>query len=166
MLRTGLVFTALLAVPALMLSACSDDGASASPSDVTFDVELIEVKGATDGIDEPSTDPATLSDGYRFTPAGEFDPENPDKWQVSTYMFSPGAMSVVEGDTVNLRMFGVNGDTHDVWVAAPDGSMAAETVVVERGREVTLEFTANEPGHYKLFCGIHGPTMQADILSV
>jgi len=165
-MTSRVLFIAALVVAAVALTACSDDGSSAEASDVTFDVELIEIKGATDGITAPDVDPTSLSAGYRFTPPGEFDAENLDKWQVSTYMFAPGAMTVVEGDNVTLRMFGVNGDTHDVWVIAPDGSTATEVVNVERGREVSLSFEADETGHYKLFCGIHGPTMQADILSL
>jgi plastocyanin len=156
----------LLVIASLALAACGDDDSSAAAGDVTFDVELIEVKGATDGIPAPETDPASLSAGYRFTAPGEYDPENPDKWQVSTYMFTPGAISVIQGDEVTLRMFGVNGDEHTVWVEAPDGSKVTDAIVVNRGREYELAFSADQAGHYKLLCSTHAPTMQADILSV
>lgn len=165
-MKTPVLLVALLVGGAFALGACSDDGSSADASEVIFDVELIEIKGATDGISAPDVDPTSLSAGYRFTPPGDHDPDNPAKWQVSTYMFAPGAMTVVKGDEVTLRMFGVNGDSHDVWVVAPDGSTATDVVNVERGREVSLSFDTTQTGHYKLFCGIHGPTMQADILSL
>lgn len=155
---------ALLVLGALVLAACGTSGAA--PGDVTFDVELVEIKGATDGISAPDPDPKSLSSGYGYTPPGEYDAENPDKWQVATYMFSPGAMSVVKGDEVTLRMFGVNGDEHAINLEAPDGSTVIDAFVVNRGREVTVSFTADQTGHYKLICATHGPTMTADILSL
>lgn len=153
----------LLVIGALALAACGTSGAA--PSDVTFDVELIEVKGATDGIAAPDTNPETLSSGYGYTPPGEYDAENLNKWQVATYMFGPGAMSVVKGDDVTLRMFGVNGDEHQIFVQAPDGSTVVDSFTVNRGREVTVSFTADQAGHYKIICTTHAPTMTADILS-
>jgi len=155
---------------ALVFVACGDDDADdasgAQPGDVTFDVEVIEIKGATDGIPAPDVDPESLSLGYRFKPPGEYDAENPDKWQVSTYLFAPGAMTVVNGDDVTLRLFGINGDEHVMWVEAPDGTKVTAEVVLNRGREIKMDFTADQLGHYKLICVTHAPTMQSDILSV
>lgn len=157
-------FLPLLVLVALVLAACGTTGAE--PGTVTFDVELIEVKGATDGISAPDIDPTTLSRGYGYKAPGDYDAESPDKFQVATYMFAPGAMTVVTGDDVTLRMFGVNGDEHEIFVQAPDGSTIVELFTINRGREVTASFTADQAGHYKLFCTTHGPTMSADILSV
>lgn len=154
----------MLVIGALALTACGTTS-GADPSAVTFDVELIEVKGATDGITAPSPDPETLSKGYGYKPPGEYDADNPNKWQVATYMFSPGAMSVVQGDTVTLRMFGVNGDEHEIFVQAPDGSTVVEPFTANRGREYEVSFTADQTGHYKIICTTHAPTMTADILS-
>ena len=155
-----------MAVMAMLFGLVACGGLDAEAADVTFDIEAIEIKGATDGIAAPSVDPTTLSAGYRYKAPGDYDPENPAKWQVSTYMFSPGAMTVVKGDNVTLRLFGVNGDEHAIWVEAPDGSRVVESSVLNRGREISLNFTADETGHYKLVCGSHAPTMTADILSV
>ncbi len=163
-MRKPTTLVLLAAVWALVLGACAS-GSSADPSDVTFDLSLIEIKGSTDGIAPPEVDPGSLSSGYGYDPPGDYDAENPDKWQVEAYMFSPGAMSVVEGDEVTLRMFGVNGDEHVIQVEAPDGTSAVETFTVNRGREVTVSFTADQAGHYKVICVTHGPTMTADILS-
>lgn len=154
----------LVAFTALVVAACSS-GNAAEPSDVTFDVELVEIKGSTDGIPPPEVDPTSLSKGYGYTAPGEYEAENPAKFQVATYMFSPGAMSVVPGDNVTLRMFGVNGDEHQIFVQAPDGSTVVDPFVVNRGREVTVSFEAEQAGHYKLICTSHAPTMTADILS-
>jgi len=157
----------LLVLMALVLGACGDDDSvGAEASDVTFDVEVIEIKGATDGIDPPSIDPTTLSAGYGFKPPGVYDADNPNKWQVATYLYSPGAMSVVAGDDVTLRFFGINGDSHIMWVEDPDGNKVTDEVELNRGRELTLNFTADELGHYKIVCATHAPTMTADILSI
>ena len=154
----------LVAFAALAVAACSSASA-ADPSDVTFDVELVEIKGATDGIPPPDVDPTSLSKGYGYKAPGEYDAENPAKFQVATYMFSPGAMSVVSGDNVTLRMFGVNGDEHQIFVQAPDGSTVVDPFTINRGRELSVSFQADQAGHYKLICTTHGPTMTADILS-
>ncbi len=154
----------LVALAAMVLAACG--GSGAEPSEVTFDVELIEIKGATDGIPAPAVDPETLSAGYGFTPPGEYDADNPDKWQVATYMFSPGAMSVVQGDEVTLRFFGVNGNHHGITLVAPDGSVVVDHFDMTRGQEGLLTFTAEQLGHYKLLCADHAPTMTANILAL
>ena len=154
----------MLAISALVVAACSSDS-GAEPGDVLFDVELIEVKGATDGIPAPDVDPTSLSRGYGYKAPGDYDPDNPDKFQVATYMFAPGAMTVAKGDAVTLRMFGVNGDEHVMFVQAPDGSTVVEAFTVNRGREDTVSFTADQTGHYKLICSNHSPTMTADIFS-
>lgn len=151
-------------VAGLVFVACASS--SVTPSKVTFDVELIEVKGSTDKLAAPDTDPKTLSAGYGYAPPGEFNKDNPAQWQVATYMYSPGAMSVIQGDEVTLRIFGVNGDEHVMFVQAPDGSTVVNAITVNRGREATISFTADQAGHYKLTCSSHAPTMNADILSI
>jgi hypothetical protein len=98
-----------------------------SAQSVTLDVNVIEIKGATDGIDAPSVDPASLSSGYKLSPPGEFDADNPDKWQVSSYMFSPAEMVVPLGSQVTLRTFVLNGDVHGTYLLAPDGSKVPGT---------------------------------------
>ena len=153
-------------VTGLVLVAACSTPSSVTPSNVTFDVELIEVKGATDGLAPPETDPKTLSAGYGYTAPGDFNTDKPDQWQVGTYMYSPGAMSVIQGDMVTLRVFGVNGDEHAMFVRAPDGSTVVDAFTVNRGREVTVTFTADQSGHYKIVCSSHAPTMTADILSI
>ena len=150
-----------------LATACSGSQAGEiglSPTSVTFDVSVIEIKGATDGIPAPEVDPAGLSLGYRFKPPGEYDSENADKWQVSTYMFSPAALVVAQGDNVTLRTFVINGDKHTVWLEAPDGSTAGSEVLMNRGREYNFAFTAEQAGYYTLHCDEHDPTMSATIL--
>jgi len=85
--------------------------------------------------------------------------------QVSTYLFSPSALTAVQGDKVTLRFFVVNGDTHVTWLEAPDGSRVDE-VTMNRGREYTLNFTADQAGYYTMHCDNHAPTMSAQILAL
>jgi plastocyanin len=135
-----------------------------SPTSVTFDVSIVEIKGSTDAISPPDVNPLDLSDGYRFKPPGEFDANSPNKWEVSSYLFSPAAMTVAQGDKVTLRTFVVNGDKHTIWLEAPDGSTAVSEVVMNRGREYNVTFTADQAGYYTLHCDEHDPTMSATIL--
>lgn len=153
---------AALILGSLLLAACGA-GTGLAGTEVVFDLSIIEIKGSTDGISPPEVDPATLSNGYRYSPPGEFDAENAKKWQVSTYLFSPSALTAVQGDQVTLRMFVVNGDTHVTWLEAPDGTRVEEWTM-NRGREYNITFTADQVGYYTLHCENHGPTMQAKIL--
>jgi len=162
MSRKFLFIATLLFLSGMLVSGCSPN---VPANEVTFDVSIIEIKGATDGIEPPQVDPTSLSSGYRFKPPGEYDESNPDKWQVSTYLFSPSDLTVKQGDSVTLRMFVVNGDTHVTWLEAPDGSKVDE-FTMNRGREYNLSFTADQAGYYTLHCDNHGPTMQAQILAM
>lgn len=136
-----------------------------TPTERTFYVTGLEYKGSTttDKLAAPSADPAKMSDGYRYKGPG-YDEAAPTKWEVSTYRFEPGTMMGYEGDTFNLITFIVNGDKHTVWVEAPDGSEAAASVEMNRGREYTVTFTADQSGVYILHCDEHEPTMAAYIL--
>ncbi|MDK1028023.1 MAG: cupredoxin domain-containing protein [Anaerolineae bacterium] len=168
MLRRNVMLAAILILTGALVSACG--GAQSglvglTPGEVLFDLSVIEIKGATDGIEAPDTNPETLSSGYRFKPPGKYDADNPDKWQVSTYMFSPSALTVMQGDEVTLRTFVINGDQHSVWLEKPDGSKATEAeVVMNRGRQYDITFTASQSGYYTLHCVEHAPTMNATIL--
>ena len=158
-----LILVSAFLVGILLLSACAGAGGSLAPNDVTFDISIIEIKGSTDKLDPPEVDPASLSKGYGYTGPGKFNSENPAQWQVSTYLFSPAALTAGRGDRITLRIFVVNGDTHIVHLEAPDGSRVQE-LVLNRGNEYSISFTPDQSGYYTLQCENHGPTMQAKIL--
>jgi len=166
MKKTVLIISLFLLAGLAMTACGADTGAVAlEPTEVVFDVNIIEIKGATDGIEAPSVDPATLSTGYKFAPPGEYDAENEAKWQVSSYMYSPAAFVVGQGDAVTLRTFVLNGDNHVTWLEAPDGSRVAGTdVTMNRGRQYEVSFTADQSGYYTWKCADHSPTMSAQIL--
>ncbi len=167
MSKNCFIFGVLLIVASLLVVGCnSATAANLEPSEVTFDLSVIEIKGATEGIPAPEVDPTTLSLGYRFTGPGDFDADNPNKWQVSTYMFSPASMTVAQGDKVTLRSFIINGDEHTVWIEAPDGSKVVNNELMNRGREYEVTFSADQAGYYTLHCNEHSPTMSAKILVI
>jgi len=168
------LMVALVIVLGAVLGACgttADDGHTdhehGSNEAVTFDVNVIEIKGATDGIEPPEVDPASLSTGYKFKAPGEYDADNPEKWQVSSYFYSPGELVVNQGDEVTLRTFVLNGDVHATWLEAPDGSKIEGTeITMNRGRQYDVQFTADQVGYYTWTCGNHAPTMTAKILVI
>ena len=87
MFQKSLLAGVLVAAGVMLLASCggnSDDsaGIDLQPAQIVIPVSQIEVKGATDGIPAPDINPETLSKGYRYKPPGEYDPENPNKWQV------------------------------------------------------------------------------------
>lgn len=165
MLKKALPIVVLL-IAGLGIAGCAGElpaGRSSEP--VVFDVNVIEIKGSTDGIEAPSVNPGALSSGYKFWPPGEFDAETPQKWQVSSYMFSPSELVVVQGSSVTLRTFVLNGDAHVSWLVAPDGSKVPGTeITLNRGRQYEIQFTAEQAGYYTWECANHSPTMSAKIL--
>lgn len=156
----------VLLVAALGVAGCAAQGSvPLAGESVVFDVNVIEIKGSTDGIEAPEVDPGGLSAGYKFWPPGEFDSENAAKWQVSSYMFSPSELVVVQGSEVTLRTFVLNGDAHGSWLVAPDGSKVPGTeITLNRGRQYEIKFTADQAGYYSWKCANHSPTMTAKIL--
>ncbi|MEE9201856.1 MAG: hypothetical protein V3U31_01515 [Dehalococcoidia bacterium] len=127
----------------------------------------VEWKGTTsaDKLDPPSLDPSTLSDGYGFNPTG-FDSGNPRNWRVATYVWTPGSMTVYQGDKVSMTFFIINGNKHSTWVESPGGAEVMTETEMNRGREYNLSFTASEAGVYRLICNEHEPTMTAYILAI
>lgn len=140
---------------------------SVGPVDRVIEVTGFEVKGTTntDDLAVPEVDPETLSAGYGYKAPG-FDDENPINWRVASYMWTPGNMIAFQGDSIDLHTFILNGNSHNVWVEAPDGTKVVEDIEMNRGRAYTLEFDATEAGVYKLVCSTHGPTMTAEIVVI
>lgn len=132
----------------------------------TIFMAVIEIKGGTSAekLAPPSVNPKDLSKGYDFKAPGQADKNDPKRWEVSSYMFSPSSVTVRQGDTVKLTAFVVNGDEHDVQVNDPDGREVIAKTKWNRGREYQLSFVAKKVGTYHLTCSDHAPTMAATIL--
>jgi plastocyanin len=159
-----LLYTLLLG--ALILLTGKGRGQTDTPTTHTIFVTGMEVKGSTsaDKLAPPLVDPKDLSKGYGFKAPGEADKADPKKWEVSSYVFTPGFVTVGQGDTVKLTTFMVNGDEHEVWVAAPDGKRVVAATKWNRGREYTVQFVAEKAGAYQLVCSEHAPSMIATFL--
>ncbi len=131
-----------------------------------IEVTILEVKGATSANDlaPPDIDPSTLSDGFGYKAPGVYDADNPDKWQVASYMWNQANIVAFEDDVLNLHIFVLNGNEHDVWIEGPDGETVVEELEMNRGREYDISLKPTKAGVYRLICNTHEPTMTADIL--
>ena len=145
-----------------------DVNAQPAPTTHTIFMTAAEITGATtiEKLAPPPIDPGDLSKGYGFKPPGGADQTTPERWEVSSYLFTPGFVTVWQGDTVTLTVFVVNGDEHEVRLLAPNGKVIAAKTILNRGREYRLSFVAQQPGTYHLSCSIHAPTMTASIFVV
>jgi plastocyanin len=143
-----------------------DAHAQRAPSTHKVFMTAVEIKGSTttDKLPPPAANPVELSKGYGFKGPGEADKTAPQRWEVSSYTFVPGFITVQQGDTVTLTAFVVNGDQHDVAVLAPDGQVVVPTAIWQRGREYLVSFVVENMGTYQLRCFAHAPTMTANIL--
>lgn len=156
---------------ALVLSLsllAKDTHAQRAPAMHTIFMSAVEYKGSTttEKLAPPSLNPATLSKGYAYKGPGEADKSAPQRWELASHLFSPGFITVQQGDTVMFVVFVVNGDQHDVAVLAPDGQIAVPKATWQRGREYRVSFVAEKAGTYRLTCFTHAPTMTANILVV
>jgi plastocyanin len=156
----------LLVLLGLLLFAGEAFSQAGAPTTHTIFMTAIELKGATtaDKLAPPPVNPKDLSKGYEFKPPGQADKSNPKKWEVSSYRFAPGFITVRQGDSVKLRVFVVNADEHEVGITDPDGRDVVAKTKFNRGREYELSFVAKRIGSYQLTCSTHAPTMTATIL--
>jgi plastocyanin len=140
--------------------------AQRAPTTQTISLTVVEFKGSTttEQLAPPSSNPPTLSKGYGYKAPGEADKTAPQRWEVSSYAFTPSFIAVQQGDTVTLNAFIVNGDHHEVFVTAPDGQLAVPTASWQRGRQYQISFMADKVGAYQVMCATHTPTMTATIL--
>jgi plastocyanin len=134
----------------------------------TIFMTALEVKGGTsaDKLAPPTVNPKDLSKGYELKPPGEADKRDPKRWEVSSYIFSPGFVTVRQGDKVDLTIFVVNGDAHESWITDPEGRKVLANTMFNRGREYKVSFTAEKVGAYQLTCSEHAPTMAATFLAL
>lgn len=79
--------------------------------------------------------------------------------QVNAYRWDPGTIVVKQGEKVELRFFGVNGDKHDFSL---EGYPVSGVVV--RGEETIVSFVADKAGIFTLNCLSHPPRMTANLV--
>jgi plastocyanin len=155
---------AVLALPLVLLAHAVH--AQPAPATHTIFVNAVEYKGSTstEKLAPPGVNPATLSKGYAYKAPGEADKTAPQNWEIDSYAFAPGFVTVQQGDTVLFTAFVVNGDHHEVAVQAPDGQVVVPSATWDRGKEYRVSFVAENVGTYRLLCAIHAPSMAANVL--
>ena len=152
--RTPLL--ALVALAVIGLSACTGTAAARlQPGERTVYLTAIEPKGSTTVDKEPFPE-ASLppGGGYGLKP-----PDDTGTWQVETYLWLPGEITVVEGDKVTLQVLGVNGSIHPSRIEGYDVTFEAK-----RGQVTTVTFTADKAGVFKIICDAHQPTMTGTLI--
>ena len=161
--KGSLIGVAVIAVVAIILSAAALMGA-ALPSTQAIEpakdrviwMEAVEYKGSTETAklappQNLATDLASLGPAYGFK---WLEPDK--KWEVAAYAFTPSTVVVNQGDKVTLRIFGVNGDKHTLYVE----NYAQNIVELNRGRSIDITFTADKPGLFQYVCSNHEPAMR------
>lgn len=161
----SIALTAVVGALLVGLWLAGDVGAQQATTHTIF-LTVLEVKGSTtaDKLAPPPVNPKDLSKGYEFKAPGVADKSTPQRWEVSSYMVSPGFVTVRQGDTVKLTAFVVNGDEHEVRVNAPDGRTVVPKAIWNRGRQYEVSFVADQVGAYHLTCSNHAPSMAATFL--
>jgi plastocyanin len=96
------------------------------------------------------------AEGFKIIPPNT---EVEGEWGVDAYQFVPGTIVVMEGDTVLLRFFGVNGDEHPTTIDGYDQEFA-----VRRGELTEVQFVADKVGTFTITCHAHPPTMVAHLV--
>lgn len=153
-----------MVIAAILLSSCQRGGSSVAPGERHFTVYAIEIKGSTtaDKVPPPQAKPDELSKAIQYQAPG-FDKGNPQAWQVSAYQFNPAALTVFQGDRVNLSLFVINGDVHKDRIEDPEGKIIIPEKEHHRGRMYEMSFVAEKPGFYMLRCSEHRETMKVSI---
>ena len=81
---------------------------------------------------------------------GEFNATAPDGKKIEAYRWDPGTVFVQQGESVELRITGVNGARHPFHIEKLN--ISGE---VEQGKETVVRFTATERGTYRMICMTH-----------
>ncbi len=144
----------LVTVGALTLAACGGQSSSA-PVERTIYMAAVEPKGGQT-IDKEPFPAEALPEGGGYILK---EPNADGRWEVETYRWDPGTIVVNQGDIVTLEIIGINGAEHPFTIAGYNLSD-----VVKRGQITRVTFTADKPGIFKITCGIHLPSMQANLV--
>jgi plastocyanin len=81
---------------------------------------------------------------------GEFSTKTADGKEIEAYRWDPGTLVVQKGETINLSIYGVNGDVHPFIIEGLN--VKGE---VRKGKETTVSFTAHKEGTYRIICLTH-----------
>ena len=128
---------------------------SSDPIDRTIYMSLVELKGTTNISKEPfPTSALPEGGGYEIKDTNES-----GDWVVETYAFSPSAIVVHQGDTVNIKMLGINGKLHHVSI-----ENYVDPFDIHRGELNEISFVADKAGTFKISCSVHQPAMEGYLM--
>ena len=140
-----------------LLGACGDDddgGVTLPPPQArTIKLAAYELKGGTN-VEKEAFPGGELSGGYAIKA-----PNDEGRWEVEDYIWLPNQLTINEGDTVTLEIFGVNGARHDSQIEG-----YVDSFLVERGKLTSVTFTADKAGVFKLICSTHPESMIGEIV--
>ena len=145
----------LIIVGTLALAACGAPAASSAPAERTIYMAAVEPKGGATVDKEPFPSQSLPTGGGYILK----EPNAEGRWEVETYRWDPGTIVVNQGDIVTLEIVGINGTEHPFTIEGYNLSG-----VVKRGQITRVTFTADKAGIFKLTCGVHLPTMRADLV--
>lgn len=98
----------------------------------------------------PADAPLSPSHQVFHMVTGEFSTTTEDGKKIEAYRWDPGVIVVNRGDTVTLKIAGVNGQSHPFVIEGLN--IKGE---VKKGEETTVTFKADKKGTYRLICFAH-----------
>ena len=154
----NLVLVGVFAACVTALAGCgprdAEGVAVGAPTLRTIRMSAVEYKGSTSDEKEPLPDANPPTGGGYLLKA-------PDKgtWENSSYRYEPGSITINQGDTVKLEIWGVNGASH-----ASEVEGYAKKFVAKRGQLTTVTFVADKPGIFRIVCLDHQPSMESQLV--
>jgi len=146
---------AWITVLALAAAGIALAPANAAAEKRVFTIAAVEPKGGATVDKEPfPTEALPAGGGYVLNK-----PDSNNRWEVSTYLWTPGQIIVNEGDEVTLEFVGINGAAHPTSIKGFDKSF-----VLKRGTVTRVSFVADKPGVFPIECHTHRPSMTAEII--
>ena len=160
MLRTTRTLFAGIAAGAVAMTlapamASDREPAATKAPTRTLYLTAVEFKGTANVASEsyPEAEPPA-GGAYGISP-----PDVDGNWRAQAYRFDAATLVAYQGERVRLRIFGVNGDAHEISVPK-----AGKELVVRRGRLTTVRFPAKRLGTYRIVCTTHKPAMVTDLV--
>ena len=125
------------------------------PIERTIYMTLVEPKGTANISTEPfPTSSLPEGEGYELKA-----PDESGNWVVETYAFSPSVIVVNQGDTVNIKMLGINGALHHVSI-----ENYVDPFDIHRGELKEISFITDKAGTFKISCSVHQPSMEGYLM--
>lgn len=118
-------------------------------------IAAVEPKGGTT-VDKEAFPNAALPTGKGYVLNS---PNASGRWEVSAYVFMPSQIFVNQGDDVTLEYVGINGAVHPTHIEGYDVHFTTA-----RGQVTLVQFKADKPGVFQIFCHEHLPAMRGELI--